>query len=146
MMKMDVSVKVFSLWRPIALTWRNGCFVVVQAQRSETEEESNVRLNVDHMTICCLHANILDFYLNNVLNHVGNQHPRMHQLHSDLDRASEDLKEHGCNAVHYRDHRHVARFRNKLFSQHLCPLYTRAKAKGEADLHAAHSGAFASDI
>lgn len=30
----------------MALRWQNGRFVVVQAQRSETEEESNIRLNV----------------------------------------------------------------------------------------------------
>ncbi|XP_077399388.1 interleukin-22 [Vanacampus margaritifer] len=93
--------------------------VSLHAQRSETEDESNIRLNVeanarDHITICCLHANILDFYLNNIFNHVDNQHPKMHQLHSDLSKASDDLQRRGCNVTHYQDHQHAVQFRNKL--------------------------------
>ncbi|XP_061663417.1 interleukin-22 [Syngnathoides biaculeatus] len=94
--------------------------VSLHAQHSETDEESNIRLNVpvhsdmDHMSVCCLHANILDFYVNTIFNHLSDQYPRLHQLHSDLSRASLDLKEHGCNLVRYRDHQHVVQFRNKL--------------------------------
>ncbi|XP_061618722.1 uncharacterized protein LOC133472198 isoform X2 [Phyllopteryx taeniolatus] len=101
-------------------TYRAAEEVSLHAQHAETAEESNIRLNVpvnsdmDHMSICCLHANILDFYLNNILNHFDDQDPRMHQLHSDLGRVSFDLKERGCNVVHYRDHQHTVQFRNKL--------------------------------
>ncbi|XP_037098730.1 uncharacterized protein LOC119116965 isoform X2 [Syngnathus acus] len=100
-------------------TYRAAEEVSLHAQRSETEEESNVRLNVpvadeEHVVVCCLHSNILDFYLKDVFDGLDDRHPRMHQLHSDLSRAGQDLKEHGCNAPHYQDHRHVVQFRDKL--------------------------------
>lgn len=53
----------------------------------------------DHLEICCVHATILDFYLNNVLPHHSGSNAHTHRLQTDLGRISRDLETHGCVSV-----------------------------------------------
>uniref|UniRef100_A0A671VQZ0 Interleukin-22 n=1 Tax=Sparus aurata TaxID=8175 RepID=A0A671VQZ0_SPAAU len=100
-------------------TYKTVKAVAKHAESMNTENDPSVRLNPrirtnqDHMTICCLHANILEFYLNEVLpKHKSDHHNRMHTLRTDLSRVSEDLKSHGCNVT--RHHHLAVQFRGQL--------------------------------
>uniref|UniRef100_A0A8C6U3R0 Interleukin-22 n=1 Tax=Neogobius melanostomus TaxID=47308 RepID=A0A8C6U3R0_9GOBI len=73
-----------------------------------------VNTDEDHLKICCLHANILDFYLHNILPRHDNKHRTMNRVRNDLQRISEDLETHGCNVTHYQDHQHAVQFRKNL--------------------------------
>ncbi|KAL0967255.1 hypothetical protein UPYG_G00249920 [Umbra pygmaea] len=93
--------------------------VARHAQRSDTDTDIKLMPDIDikknHRDICCLHANILDFYLSNILV-AENQHmhPKLPALKENLARVSRDLQGHGCAVKHYsNDHRSMA-FRKKL--------------------------------
>ncbi|KAG7278576.1 hypothetical protein CRUP_013318 [Coryphaenoides rupestris] len=77
-----------------------------------------VRFSPDHhldenRQICCLHANILDYYLVNVL-HNQSFYSMMPHLKSNLARISQDLDQQGCNITHYHDHSNAVEFREKI--------------------------------
>lgn len=104
----------------------DGLCLVVQAQRDQDDpsvrllphvqtSQVNISSNIterpqqssaltpdlfqDHLEICCIHANILDFYLNNVLPHHNSNNRHTHRLQTDLGRISRDLETHGCVSV-----------------------------------------------
>ncbi|CAL8324454.1 unnamed protein product [Lota lota] len=112
-----------------------------QAQDLETGDDTSFRLisnkvkvSPDHHLdqICCLHANILDYYLLNVLKNHDSFHPRMPHLKTDLARISQDLSHHGCNVTHYHNHRNAVEFREKLITMQGERGIT--KAIGEIDI------------
>uniref|UniRef100_A0A3P8YAV2 Uncharacterized protein n=1 Tax=Esox lucius TaxID=8010 RepID=A0A3P8YAV2_ESOLU len=74
--------------------------VARHAQSSDTDTNVKLMPDVDtkknHRDICCLHANILDFYLSNILISDNHKHPKLPELKEHLARVSKDLKDHGC--------------------------------------------------
>uniref|UniRef100_A0A3P8Y9D6 Interleukin-22 n=1 Tax=Esox lucius TaxID=8010 RepID=A0A3P8Y9D6_ESOLU len=92
--------------------------VARHAQSSDTDTNVKLMPDVDtkknHRDICCLHANILDFYLSNILISDNHKHPKLPELKEHLARVSKDLKDHGCAVKHYSNDRHNIAFRKKL--------------------------------
>lgn len=90
----------------------------LQAQKTDSDVDVRLMPRVDtkqdHLKVCCLHANILEFYLRSVLPQQADRHPRMAQLREDLARISRDLKHHGCSVTHYKDNPHSKAFSRKL--------------------------------
>ncbi|KAJ8402432.1 hypothetical protein AAFF_G00369210 [Aldrovandia affinis] len=66
--------------------------------------------NQTNLYICCLHANILDFYLWNILT-TTEIYPHLTSVRVNLHRVSRDLKGRGCPIKHVDDHGHSKRFK-----------------------------------
>nr|CAN84587.2 interleukin-22 [Melanogrammus aeglefinus] len=120
-----------------------------KAQKLEAGDDTSLRLIsrvspnqplAQNAEICCLHANILDFYLLNVLQSSDSFHPTMPRLKTDLARISQDLSHHGCNVTHYHDHQNAVEFREKLITMQGPRGIT--KAIGEIDILFTYLGEF----
>uniref|UniRef100_A0A3Q0S6J3 Interleukin 22 n=1 Tax=Amphilophus citrinellus TaxID=61819 RepID=A0A3Q0S6J3_AMPCI len=100
----------------------------------DTSMRAMPRVNTDdhHLEICCLHANILDYYLTNILHHTNDDHTHMHRLKTSLHRISTDLQAQGCNVTQYHDHKNAVDFRTKLEKMEKKKGIT--KAIGELDI------------
>ncbi|TNM91503.1 interleukin-22 [Takifugu flavidus] len=112
--------------------------VAKQAQREQDDPSvrllPNIKPNQEtrDLEICCIHANILDFYLNNVLPHHSSNNAHAHRLQTDLSRISRDLETHGCSINRYRDHQHAEEFSRRFFA--LDGRHRLNKALGEIDI------------
>ncbi|KAJ8402430.1 hypothetical protein AAFF_G00369190 [Aldrovandia affinis] len=77
----------------------------------------HVKVLAEHnLYICCLHANILDFYLWNILT-TTEIYPHLTSVRVDLHRVSRDLKGRGCPIKHVDDHGHSKRFKEVFLKQ-----------------------------
>ncbi|XP_048872841.1 interleukin-22 [Brienomyrus brachyistius] len=93
------------------------------------QSEKNYRNETD-LFVCCLHANILDFYLGHVLN-TEDKFPDLATVKTDLDRISRDLTAKGCSIKHVNDHGHSHRFKESF---HKMGKRAQKKAMGEIDI------------
>uniref|UniRef100_A0AAY4EKQ6 Interleukin 22 n=1 Tax=Denticeps clupeoides TaxID=299321 RepID=A0AAY4EKQ6_9TELE len=84
--------------RPLdnSATWNNLIIVAKHAQ--EKDRNHNTRLipiipdeKLKDKDTCCLSANILDYYLRNILHVRGNHHKRLSAVKEDLHRVRRDL-------------------------------------------------------
>ncbi|KAJ8250015.1 hypothetical protein COCON_G00232310 [Conger conger] len=102
------------------------------------DDDTDIRLmpptnhtdNQTNLYICCLHVNILDFYLRNILT-TTETYPHLSSLRSDLHRVSRDLKQKGCSVNHVKDHEHSKRFKEEFFK---LGKHGETKAFGEIDI------------
>ncbi|KAM8884998.1 interleukin-22 [Synchiropus picturatus] len=91
-----------------------------EGQKAQKHDDTSSRLypktptGRDHFQICCLHANILDFYQHNILRHRDDKQQHIQRLKIDFEAISQDLQAHGCNVTRYHDHHHAVEFRKKL--------------------------------
>uniref|UniRef100_A0A3B3QJT2 Interleukin 22 n=1 Tax=Paramormyrops kingsleyae TaxID=1676925 RepID=A0A3B3QJT2_9TELE len=93
------------------------------------QSEKHYRNETD-LFVCCLHANILDFYLGNVLN-TEEKFPDLATVKTDLDRISRDLTVKGCSIKHVNDHGHSNKFKESF---HKMGKRAQTKAMGEIDI------------
>ncbi|XP_072566480.1 interleukin-22-like [Paramormyrops kingsleyae] len=103
----------------------------------EFDEEANIRLipKFQHtknmnLYVCCLHANILDFYLWNILT-TENNYPSLEKVRTDLGRVSRDLSEQGCSIMHVDNHEYSRKFKEGF---HKLGKTAVNKAIGEIDI------------
>ncbi|XP_046870643.1 interleukin-22 [Hypomesus transpacificus] len=88
------------------------------AQKEDTDTDTILirkpNMKEDHQKVCCLHANILGYYLNSILPLRHDMHHQMPQLREDLARVARDLSTHGCVIDEYEDHANSVAFKNEL--------------------------------
>ncbi|XP_066579953.1 interleukin-22 [Amia ocellicauda] len=106
------------------------------AQQLDKDTETrllNLPKNHTDMTnlfVCCLHVNIIDFYLRNVLN-TEEKYPHLTVVKQDLHRISTDLKEQGCAVTHVRNQQYVQKFKEEYIK---LGTNGQRKAIGEVDI------------
>ncbi|XP_018611365.1 interleukin-22 [Scleropages formosus] len=91
--------------------------------------ERNI-IDKTNLYICCLHANILDFYLGNILQ-TEEKFPHLSTVTIDLARISRDLSEKGCSIKHVNEHEHSRSFTEQF---HKLGKKGQTKAIGEIDI------------
>ncbi|XP_042558843.1 interleukin-22 [Clupea harengus] len=98
-------------------TWNNLRAVAEHAQ--EMDRNHTTRLiplmsqeKLKNKESCCMHANILNYYIRNVLTKQGDHHERLPIVKDDLERVEKDLKEHAkCDPRKYDENEYNQKFR-----------------------------------
>uniref|UniRef100_A0A3Q3W7L1 Interleukin 22 n=1 Tax=Mola mola TaxID=94237 RepID=A0A3Q3W7L1_MOLML len=109
--------------------------VAKHAQRLQDDPSTRLLPSVnttgqDPMKICCLHAKILDFYLDNILPYHNGEH--VDQLKINLGRISHDLQSHTCHVTHNHNQQHFVKYKKNFFT--MSEEHRVIKAAGEIEI------------
>ncbi|XP_063068003.1 interleukin-22 [Engraulis encrasicolus] len=100
-----------------SVTWNNLMVVAKHAQAKDKDHETRLIPVISEEKLkdndtCCMNANILDYYLRNVLTTEGEHHKRLPAVKQDLHRVKRDLENHAsCDPQKYDENEYNQKFR-----------------------------------